>query len=269
MCIIYDNLRKRLGSVSKDRCIFVFLTVLSIVAGIYCCDIPALSGFEWLIHHSEFLKNISYSVVAAYIFYLVQYVIPNYILGKKALKLLTPKLKKVCNLLEESKILVDKILIQHEYKEELSPNGTVKSGEFDILVYKSINGKKYERTFERQKLFDLYREEIENHLNQLKKHHMFHYLKEDIQLFIGEIESSELLDLAYGKMNIYDDEKGIAITDDEIKRKIKIQNENSQKLQKILKLQLNIEIEIKKSENVRKIVLSRSQRGEWTPDLEK
>lgn len=98
---------------------------------------------------------------------------------------------------------------------------------------------------------------------------MFHYLKEDIQLFIGEIESSELLDLAYGKMNIYDDEKGIAITDDEIKRKIKIQNENSQKLQKILKLQLNIEIEIKKSENVRKIVLSRSQRGEWTPDLEK
>lgn len=40
--------------------------------------------------HSEFLKNISYSVVAAYIFYLVQYVISNYILGKKALKLLIP-----------------------------------------------------------------------------------------------------------------------------------------------------------------------------------
>ena len=31
-----------------------------------------------------------YSVVAAYIFYLVQYVISNYILGKKALKLLIP-----------------------------------------------------------------------------------------------------------------------------------------------------------------------------------
>ena len=31
MCIIYDNLRKRLGSVSKDRCIFVFLTVLSLL----------------------------------------------------------------------------------------------------------------------------------------------------------------------------------------------------------------------------------------------
>ena len=56
----------------------------------YCCNISALPGFEWFIHHSEFLKNISYSVVAGYIFYLVQYVISNYILGKKALKLLIP-----------------------------------------------------------------------------------------------------------------------------------------------------------------------------------
>lgn len=90
MCSIYDNLRKGLGNVSKDRCIFIFLTLLSIFAGSYCCDIPALPEFEWFIHHSEFLKNISYSVVAAYIFYLVQYVISNYILGKKALKLLIP-----------------------------------------------------------------------------------------------------------------------------------------------------------------------------------
>lgn len=90
MCSIYDNLRKGLGNVSKDRCIFIFLTLLSIFAESYCCDIPALPGFEWFIHHSEFLKNISYSVVAAYIFYLVQYVISNYILGKKALKLLIP-----------------------------------------------------------------------------------------------------------------------------------------------------------------------------------
>ena len=27
MCSIYDNLRKGLGNVSKDRCIFIFLTV--------------------------------------------------------------------------------------------------------------------------------------------------------------------------------------------------------------------------------------------------
>ena len=87
MCSIYDNLRKGLGNVSKDRCIFIFLTLLSIFAGSYCCDIPALPEFEWFIHHSEFLKNISYSVVAAYIFYLVRYVISNYILGKKALKI--------------------------------------------------------------------------------------------------------------------------------------------------------------------------------------
>ena len=90
MCSIYDNLRKGLGNVSKDRCIFIFLTLLSIFAGSYCCDIPALPGFEWFIHHSEFTKKYSYSVVAAYIFYLVQYVISNYILGKKALKLLIP-----------------------------------------------------------------------------------------------------------------------------------------------------------------------------------
>lgn len=46
MCSIYDNLRKGLGNVSKDRCIFIFLTLLSIFAGSYCCDIPALPGFE-------------------------------------------------------------------------------------------------------------------------------------------------------------------------------------------------------------------------------
>ena len=33
MCSIYDNLRKGLGNVSKDRCIFIFLTLLSIFAG--------------------------------------------------------------------------------------------------------------------------------------------------------------------------------------------------------------------------------------------
>ena len=58
MCSIYDNLRKGLGNVSKDRCIFIFLTLLSIFAGSYCCDIPALPGFEWFIHHSEFLKKV-------------------------------------------------------------------------------------------------------------------------------------------------------------------------------------------------------------------
>lgn len=39
MCSIYDNLRKGLGNVSKDRCIFIFLTLLSIFAESYCCDI--------------------------------------------------------------------------------------------------------------------------------------------------------------------------------------------------------------------------------------
>ena len=96
MCSIYDNLRKGLGNVSKDRCIFIFLTLLSIFAGSYCCDIPALPGFEWFIHHSEFLKNISYSVVAAYIFYLVQYVISNYILGKKGIKITNTCAGMVC-----------------------------------------------------------------------------------------------------------------------------------------------------------------------------
>ena len=38
MCSIYDNLRKGLGNVSKDRCIFIFLTLLSIFAGGYCCN---------------------------------------------------------------------------------------------------------------------------------------------------------------------------------------------------------------------------------------
>ena len=51
MCSIYDNLRKGLGNVSKDRCIFIFLTLLSIFAGSYCCNISALPGFEWFIHH--------------------------------------------------------------------------------------------------------------------------------------------------------------------------------------------------------------------------
>lgn len=48
MCSIYDNLRKGLGNVSKDRCIFIFLTLLSIlqraIAVIYrhCQDLNGL-----------------------------------------------------------------------------------------------------------------------------------------------------------------------------------------------------------------------------------
>ena len=43
MCSIYDNLRKGLGNVSKDRCIFIFLTLLSIFAGSYCCNMLVIS----------------------------------------------------------------------------------------------------------------------------------------------------------------------------------------------------------------------------------
>ena len=57
MCSIYDNLRKGLGNVSKDRCIIYISYIAQIFAGSYCCDIPALPGFEWFIHHSEFLKK--------------------------------------------------------------------------------------------------------------------------------------------------------------------------------------------------------------------
>ena len=53
MCSIYDNLRKGLGNVSKDRCIFIFLTLLSIFAGSYCCNISALPGVVDLINYQN------------------------------------------------------------------------------------------------------------------------------------------------------------------------------------------------------------------------
>ena len=52
MCSIYDNLRKGLGNVSKDRCIFIFLTLLSIFAGSYCCNVSDFMSCHQIAHIS-------------------------------------------------------------------------------------------------------------------------------------------------------------------------------------------------------------------------
>lgn len=57
--------------------ILLFFCLISIV---YCCDIPAIKGFELFVNnHDSMFYGIGLSVIAAYIFYVFQVIIPKFI----------------------------------------------------------------------------------------------------------------------------------------------------------------------------------------------
>ena len=81
----------------RNREIFYGLTVLFLLSVLYCCDVPAWNGFEFLIHNKELLTNVGYSVIASYVFYLIQIVIPDYINRKRAEEETQDSFKKLYN----------------------------------------------------------------------------------------------------------------------------------------------------------------------------
>lgn len=57
--------------------ILLFLCLISIV---YCCDIPAANGFDLFVNnHNSLFYGIGLSIIAAYIFYIFQVIIPRFI----------------------------------------------------------------------------------------------------------------------------------------------------------------------------------------------
>lgn len=58
--------------------IFVVLTILAVISAVYCCDLPAIFNIPFLINdHDSLMYGIGVSIIAAYIFYVIQIVIPE------------------------------------------------------------------------------------------------------------------------------------------------------------------------------------------------
>lgn len=66
---------------------YILLTAISIIACIYCCDLPVWSEyFNFMISDKEkssLFYNIGVSFVAAYIFFVMQVLIPEYVMERK------------------------------------------------------------------------------------------------------------------------------------------------------------------------------------------
>lgn len=61
--------------------ILLFFCLISIV---YCCDIPAIKGFEVFVNnHDSMFYGIGLSIISAYIFYVFQVIIPKFIRFKQ------------------------------------------------------------------------------------------------------------------------------------------------------------------------------------------
>lgn len=55
----------------------IILFLLFLIGVIYCCDFQAYKGFESLIHdHNSMWYGVGLSIIAAYIFYLIQIYLP-------------------------------------------------------------------------------------------------------------------------------------------------------------------------------------------------
>ena len=55
----------------------IILFLLFLISVIYCCDHQAYKGFEFLIHdHNSMWYGVGLSIIAAYIFYLIQIYLP-------------------------------------------------------------------------------------------------------------------------------------------------------------------------------------------------
>ena len=86
----------------------IFLTLLAIISIFYCCDLPAWSGFEFLINQKEsMLYGVGLSIIAAYIFYVIQVYIPECKNRKKAELYLAPKIKDYLEDLYEVVHIID------------------------------------------------------------------------------------------------------------------------------------------------------------------
>lgn len=83
------------------------LFALFLVSLIYCCDMPAINGFEIFVNdHDSMLYSIGLSIIASYIFYVFQVAIPQILHFRRARSIGCIKLYEI----EELMIMVFSVL---------------------------------------------------------------------------------------------------------------------------------------------------------------
>lgn len=79
---------------------FYILTALTVISFVYCCDAPVLFGMEFLINQKDSIwYAIGCSIIASYIFYCIQVVLPQKYNEKRAYDILS---RKITNLVSEA-----------------------------------------------------------------------------------------------------------------------------------------------------------------------
>lgn len=137
--------------------IFVILTVLAAVSIVYCCDIQVVRGFDFFINQKNSMwYSIGTSIIASYIFYIIQVYIPGICENRKALIYLKPQIdvyledayeivqivESVCNIDRK----LGKIIPKYDFiKIERSDWRNIYAEKIDLVNYKSLIGSNSEK----------------------------------------------------------------------------------------------------------------------------
>ncbi|RHR20940.1 hypothetical protein DWX43_25205 [Clostridium sp. AF19-22AC] len=100
---------------------FILLTVIAIVSVIYCVDIPIINeNFQFMVNnHDSMLYGVVLSIIAAYIFYILQVAIPEKIRAKQNRDLIYPKLQTIERKMESIiKIIYPSFSIENTIEKE-------------------------------------------------------------------------------------------------------------------------------------------------------
>lgn len=88
--------------ITGDYMMDFMLLFFCLISIIYCCDIPAIKGFEIFINnHDSMFYGIGLSVISAYIFYIFQVLIPRFVRFKQVRSIGCAKLYDIENLMTE------------------------------------------------------------------------------------------------------------------------------------------------------------------------
>lgn len=107
---------------------FLVLSVMALIFAIYCTDLPVISSkFSILVNdHNSMLYGIGLSIIAAYIFYIFQVVIPERTNIQKNKKFINEKIKFIKEQMEViMNILYSKHLEEAEEKDAIKEIGNI------------------------------------------------------------------------------------------------------------------------------------------------
>lgn len=169
---------------------FWCLTILTMICVIYCIDVPIVSGvFSCLVNkHDSMLYGVGLSIIAAYIFYIIQNVLPMKLREKNERKFIVEKLTKICEYMEANlrQITGDKIenvkedVLLDLLEKHFEQNNIflVGSGEFKEQQEMTIIECAYEHTIE---------------INEVIKEMLYDaYLPENVRWLIKKVDYLEL-----------------------------------------------------------------------------